>query len=83
MIWSSGRLNPIMIRPGRRGSALWRGRRVATRSYSIRGISKPGQPKWEGKMDLVLTDDERAVPLEIMVVRKGLRIRLEVIEPVE
>ena len=83
LIWSSGRLNPVIIRPGPRGSALWNGRQVATRSYSIRGLSKPGQARWEGKMDLLLIDDEQAVPLEIVVVRKGLRIRLELVESVE
>jgi len=79
MIWSKGKLNPVMIHPGPSGSALWNGEQVATRSYSIRGLSKPGRPTWEGMMDLILTDDEEAVPLEIVVVRKGLRIRLELV----
>ncbi len=83
LIWSSGRLNPVIIRPGPRGSALWNGRQVATRSYSIRGLRKPGRPTWEGKMDLVLIDDEQALPLEIVVIRKGLRVRLELVESVE
>lgn len=80
MIWSSGRLNPVVIRPGPRGSATWNGREVATRSYAIRGVSKPGQPNWKGKMDLVLTDNEQAVPVEIRVVRKGVRVRLKLVE---
>lgn len=83
VIWSSGRLNAVMVRPGPRGTAVWQGRRVDTRSYSIRGLPKPGQRTWSGKMDLVLTDDERAIPLEIVVVRKGLRIRLELADLVE
>jgi hypothetical protein len=82
-IWSSGRLNPVIVRPGPRGNAEWKGRRVATRSYSIRGLRKPGRPVWQGKMDLVLTDDEEAVPLEIRVVRKGVKVRLELVESVE
>lgn len=80
LIWSSGRLNPVLIQPGERGVALWNGREVATRSYSIKGVSKPGRPRWEGNMDLVLTDDEDAIPLEIAVMRSGLRIRLELVE---
>lgn len=82
-IWSSGRLNAVIIRPGPRGSAEWNGRQIATRSYSIRGLPKPGQTTWRGQMDLVLTDNEQAVPLEIMVVRKGMRVRLELVEPVK
>lgn len=83
VIWSSGRLNAVMVRPGPRGTAVWQGRRVATRSYSIRGLSKPGHRTWSGQMDLVLTDDEQAIPLEIVVVRKGLRVRLELVDTVE
>ncbi len=79
-IWSSGRLNPVIIRPGPRGRAEWNGRQISTRSYAIRGLRKPGQPAWGGKLDLVLTDDERAVPLEITVVRKGMRVRLELVD---
>lgn len=80
MIWSSGRLNPIVIDAGPRGSAELNGRQVSTRSYSIRGLEKPGMPTWEGMMDLVLTDDDDAVPLEIQVMKKGLRVRLELIQ---
>lgn len=83
VIWSSGRLNAVMVRPGDRGTASWRGRQVATRTYSIRGLPKPGQETWNGRMDLVLTDNEQAVPLEIVVVRKGLRVRLELVDLVE
>lgn len=79
-IWSSGRLNPVLIQPTGRGSAEWGGQRVPTRSYAIRGVNKPGRSVWRGKMDLVLVDDERAVPLEIVVTRSGMRIRLELVE---
>jgi len=82
LIWSSGRLNPVLIQPGERGISVWDGREVATRSYSIEGVAKPGRPRWEGNMDLVLTDDEEAIPLEIAVMRSGLRIRLELVEVV-
>lgn len=83
VIWSSGRLNAVLIQPGAKGTALWQGRQVDTRSYSIRGVAKPGREAWSGKLDLVITDDEPAVPLEIVVVRKGLRVRLELVEVVE
>ncbi len=79
-IWSSGQLNPVKILPSGRGNAEWRGRTVSTRSYAIRGLNKPGRPVWKGKMDLVLVDDEQAVPLEIVVTRNGMRIRLELVE---
>jgi hypothetical protein len=79
-IWSSGRLNPVLIQPGERGVANWKGREVATRSYSIEGVSRPGRQKWEGHLNLVLTDDEDAIPLEIVVMRSGLRIRLELVD---
>lgn len=83
VIWSSGRLNAVIIRPGPTGTARWQGQDVATRSYSIRGLPKPGKETWSGQMDLVITDDEQAVPLEIVVMRKGLRVKLELMDIAE
>lgn len=80
MIWSSGQLKPVVIQPLGRGTAEWRGESVGTRGYTIRGVPKPGRQTWRGRMDLVLVDDEKAVPLEIVVVRKGMRIRLELVD---
>lgn len=79
-IWASGRLNPVVIEPTGRGLATLKGEPVATRAYAIRGVSKKGRPKWRGEMELVLTDDDKAVPLEIVVTRNGMRIRLELID---
>lgn len=80
LIWSSGRLNAVVIQPGERGSALWNGQETPTRSYSIEGVPRPGKPTWEGRLDLVVTDTEEAIPLEIVVMRKGLRVRLQLVE---
>ncbi|MBT8213566.1 MAG: hypothetical protein KJN71_10520, partial [Acidimicrobiia bacterium] len=72
-IWSSGRPNAVLINPGPRRVVHHDGKAVVTRSYAIRGQPKPGKPTWRGQLDLVLTDDENAIPLEIVVSRKGMR----------
>ena len=80
-IWSSGQVHPVSIRPTGRGAAVVNGVETPTRSYRIKGVKRPGRPVWKGQMDLVLTADEAALPLEIVVVRKGMRIRLALVDP--
>ena len=77
-IWSSGRLYDVAVSPGGRDARLVNGRAVRTRSYSLRGV---GEPKWRGRLDLVLAEDEAATPLEITVFRDGMRVRLELEAP--
>lgn len=78
-IWSSGEVHPVLIEPTGSGTALVEGARVPTRSYRLQGLRKPGQPPWKGVMDLVLTADERALPVEIGVTRSGMRILLQLV----
>ncbi len=75
-IWSSGRVYPVEVLPGARRLVEWQGEPVAARAYALRPLALPGRLRWHGSLDLLLTDDERALPLEIVVNRKGLKIRL-------
>lgn len=76
-IWSNGRIYEVTVKPTGRSARLIDGRAVRTRSYSLRGS---GEPLWRGRFDLVLAEDETATPLEIIVARDGLRVRLMLIE---
>ena len=79
-IWSSGRLYPVIIEPRGVGQAEFRGQQVGVRRYAIRGYRVPGEREWNGGLELVLADDESATPVEMFVLNKGVRARLELDE---
>ncbi len=79
-IWSNGRVYPIEIRPAGRGTVELDGGPVATRCYAVRGVHHPEERFWDGKMDLVFAEDGRSTPVEIAVWRKGVRVRLQLLE---
>lgn len=81
-IWSDGRTYPVLVIPGkleRRGPPS---RSVVARHFSIRADKvRKGQNRWKGKLDLWLTPDEAAVPVEILISRNLADIRLH-LQPV-
>ena len=79
-IWSSGKLYPVIIEPRGVGRAEFRGRETRVRRYSISGYRVPGEREWKGGLELVLADDESATPVEMFVLNKGVRARLELDE---
>lgn len=79
-IWSSGKLYPVIIEPRGVGQAEFRGEQVRVRRYAIRGYRVPGEREWKGGLELVLADDESATPVELFVLNKGVRARLELDE---
>lgn len=80
-IWSDGRLYPVVVLPsesGRRHQLA--GRRVESRRYSVHGVAQPGRRLWKGELDLWIAGDDAATPLEIVVARRGVRVRLQLVE---
>lgn len=76
-IWSDGKIYAVTAVP--RGVEL-RGagksaRRV--RHLSIVAAPQPGKPLWKGRLELWLTDDEVATPVEILIERSWAGVRLE------
>jgi hypothetical protein len=76
-IWSSGRLYEVEVEPTGQSVRIVDGEPVRTRSYSLRGV---GEPQWRGRLDIVLVEDDEAIPLEIVVARDGMRVRLELVD---
>lgn len=76
-IWSGGRIYRVAVKPTGRNARLVDGKPVRTRSYSLRGV---GTPLWRGRLDLVLSEDESATPLEIDIARDGMRVHLELVD---
>jgi hypothetical protein len=76
-IWSDGKLYPVVVRPGGEETRRLPGGAVRTRRYTIAGVRVAGERFWEGHLDLWLTLDQEATPVEILVARKWARVRLE------
>lgn len=75
-IWSDGKLYPILVVPGESEPRTLGGRQVEARVYSFRGVALPGRPVWKGELELWLADDREATPVEILVSRRGAKVRL-------
>jgi hypothetical protein len=79
-IWSNGKLYPVVIEPQGEGRTDFRGRETKVRIYSISGYRVPGEREWNGGLELHLADDVSATPVEMVVLNKGVRVRLELDE---
>jgi hypothetical protein len=78
-IWSDGRIYPVVVIPlGVETRKLPRGQ-VQARHYSIRGIDVPGRNRWKGKLDLWLSNDAAATPVEILISRNLADVRLQIL----
>jgi hypothetical protein len=76
-IWSDGKIYPVVVIPlGLEVRQLPHGK-VSARHYSIRGVNIPNERRWKGKLDLWLTPDEAATPVEILISRNMADVRME------
>ena len=77
-IWSDGKVYPVVVMPlgvDRRRSAS--GKLLDLRHFSIRGVDLPDRERWKGKLDLWLSRDEAATPVEILLSRNLADVHLE------
>jgi hypothetical protein len=79
-IWSDGRLYPIVVLPRERERRRLAGGAVEARRYSVHGVAVAGRRLWKGELDLWIADDGAATPVEIVVARRGARVRLQLVE---
>ncbi len=78
-IWSDGKIYPVVVIPlGTETRRLPSGR-IKARHYSIRGLDVPGERRWKGKLDLWLTADEKATPVEILISRNLADVHMELV----
>jgi hypothetical protein len=76
-IWSDGKTYPVVVIPLGIESRRLPGGKIAARHFSIRGVQVPGERRWKGKLDLWLTPDEAATPVEILISRNLADVRME------
>lgn len=78
-IWSDGKVYPVVVHPL---GAEWRqlpGGKVLARHYSVRGAPTAGR-RWKGKLDIWLSADEAATPVEIRLSRNLADVHLVLME---
>jgi hypothetical protein len=86
-IWSDGRVYPVVVVPlGLERRNLPGNKSVAARHFSIRADNSRAaqrgdreRKKWKGKIDLWLTPDAAAVPIEIHISRNLADVRLQLL----
>lgn len=77
-IWSDGRIYPVIVIPlGPETRKTRDGKQIEVSHYSIRGIEMPGRRRWKGKLDLWLTRNDAATPIEIVLSRNLADVHLE------
>lgn len=77
-IWSDGKVYPVMVVPlGLDRRRLADGKLTQLRHFSIRGVDLPDRERWKGKLDLWLSRDEAATPVEILLSRNLADVHLE------
>lgn len=76
-IWSDGKIYPVVVIPLGIETRRLPGGKVQASHFSIRGVQVPGQRRWKGKLDLWLTPDASATPVEILISRNLADVRME------
>ncbi len=79
-IWSDGKIYPVVVIPGDRGTREVEGREVPARRYTVRGVKVEGRDLWKGSMELWLAEDEKSTPVEIQLERSLAKLRLRLID---
>ncbi|HEY0514506.1 MAG TPA: DUF3108 domain-containing protein [Thermoanaerobaculia bacterium] len=80
-IWSDGKVYPVVVLPLGTESRQVGNRRLNLRHFSIRGVDAPGRDHWKGKLDLWLSRDEVATPVEILLSRNLADVHMELKSP--
>ncbi len=80
LIWSNRKVYPVAVSTaGTRERREVNGAGVTVRHLAIRGIKEPGQNYWKARAELWLTDDEAAVPVEIVFHQALGRLRMTLV----
>lgn len=81
VIWSDGKVYPVAVASGPLERRQVNGTEVMVRHLEIRGLKEPKRHLWKARADLWLTDDEAAVPVEIVFHQALGRLRMTLVEP--
>jgi hypothetical protein len=79
--WSDGKLYPVLVTPRGYDKRKIGGQPMVLRRFTISGLREPGQRHWKSSGDIWLTDDDRAIPAEILYSRGLGQLRLTLVDP--
>jgi hypothetical protein len=79
--WSDGKLYPVLVIPRGYDKRKIGGQAMILRRFTISGLREPGKRFWKTSGDIWLTDDDRAVPAEILYSRGLGQLRLTLVDP--
>jgi len=79
-IWSDGKVYPVTVEPKGREEREIGDCKVVTRRFSFEPRNVEGQRRWKGSMELWITDDEAATPVEIRIERSLAKLHLRLVE---
>lgn len=79
-IWSDGKVYPVTVTPKGREEREVGDRKVLTRHFSFEPRNVEGQHRWKGSMELWITDDQAATPVEIRIERSLANLHLRLVE---
>ncbi len=75
-IWTDGKVYPVEVVPLGVEMDDFDGDKIAVGHYAVRGIDVPGERSWKGSLEVWLTRDEAAVPVQIVFRHKRGKVRL-------
>lgn len=75
-IWSDEKVYSVMVVPGEDEVRELGGREVQVRHLAVLPISEPGGRVWKGRGEVWLTDDARAIPVEMLYHHRLGNLRL-------
>ena len=78
-IWSDGHIYPVVVRNEGAETVRVPAGDFRVNRFSIRGRDLPGQRMWKGGLDLWLTADAAATPVQIEVRRGWASLKLELL----
>ncbi len=80
MIWSDGRVYPVSVTMVGFERLEFNGDHLTVRHLSIRGLREPDQRFWKARAEMWVTDDEVALPLELLYHMALGRLRMTLVE---
>ncbi len=75
-VWSDGKLYPVEVVPRGRGFRTVAHQKIEASRFVIRGLQVPDRRRWKGKVEVWLSVDGKATPVEIRISRSFATVRL-------
>jgi len=81
LLWADGKIYPVLFEYHGLQYKRVEGKQIPVAVHSVVGLDESGQRRWEGRLDLWTTRDERALPVENLFRREGAKVLLTLVSP--